>query len=64
MSNNQQQWLQNGSLNLNREYFEEHIGQPVPDEVWEYMQLIPILTMDDWEGLFNQAQNYLNKKEE
>ncbi len=60
MSNNQQ-WLQNGSLNLNREYFEEHIGHPVPDEVWEYMRDIPILTMDDWEGVYKQAQDYLNK---
>ena len=53
------QFLKNASLNLNRSDFEEYIEQPVPDEVWEYMQNIPILTMDDWHSLFLQAVEYL-----
>ena len=55
------EWLENASLNLNRSDFEEYIEQPVPDEVWEYMQNIPILTMDDWHGLFLQAVEYLKQ---
>ena len=54
------QYLENASLNLNRSDFEEYIEQPVPDEVWEYMQNIPILTMDDWHSLFLQAVKYIN----
>ena len=56
-----QQFLQNASLNLDRQFFEDYIEAPVPDEVWEYMQNIPILTMDDWYSLFLQATEYTSQ---
>tara|TARA_R100000951_G_scaffold107797_1_gene103482 strand:- start:859 stop:1065 length:207 start_codon:yes stop_codon:yes gene_type:complete len=60
-SNNE--WLENASLNLNRAYFEDHLGHSITDEEWEYMHDIPILTMDDWYGLLLQSQEYLKNQE-
>lgn len=53
------QFLENASLNLDREYFEEYIEEPVSDEVWEQMQNIQILEMEDWYEVYQTAQMYL-----